>query len=65
MGSSERRVQGAAARGLGRAGAPLAERIADVGELVVASGRIEPGMKVLDVAGTGNASLPAARAARA
>jgi SAM-dependent methyltransferase len=41
----------------------LSPYIADVGELVVARARIEPGMKVLDVAcGTGNAALPAARA---
>ena len=37
--------------------------IAEVGELVVTSAGITPGMRVLDVAcGTGNAALPAARA---
>jgi ubiquinone/menaquinone biosynthesis C-methylase UbiE len=42
----------------------LSERIADVGERVVASAGISPGMSVLDVAcGTGNATIPAARAA--
>jgi ubiquinone/menaquinone biosynthesis C-methylase UbiE len=42
--------------------ATLAERIADVGELVVARAGIAPGMRVLDVAcGTGNAAIPAAR----
>jgi SAM-dependent methyltransferase len=41
----------------------LSERIADVGERVVARAGIEPGMAVLDVAcGTGNAAAPAARA---
>lgn len=41
----------------------LSPHIADVGELVVARARIEPGMRVLDVAcGTGNAARPAARA---
>jgi SAM-dependent methyltransferase len=41
----------------------LSELISDVGERVVASAGIEPGMSVLDVAcGTGNAALPAARA---
>lgn len=41
----------------------LSELIADVGELVAGRARIEPGMRVLDVAcGAGNASLPAARA---
>jgi ubiquinone/menaquinone biosynthesis C-methylase UbiE len=41
----------------------LSERIAEVGELVVARAGIEPGMGVLDVAcGTGNAARPAARA---
>jgi SAM-dependent methyltransferase len=43
--------------------ATLSERIADVGELVVARAGIEPGMSVLDVAcGAGNATIPAARA---
>ena len=41
----------------------LSPYIAEVGELVVARARIEPGMEVLDVAcGTGNAARPAARA---
>lgn len=41
----------------------LSPYIADVGELVVARAKIEPGMSVLDVAcGTGNAARPAARA---
>ena len=41
----------------------LSPYIADVGELVVARARVEPGMRVLDVAcGTGNAARPAARA---
>ena len=41
----------------------LSELITDVGELVVARARVDPGMTVLDVAcGTGNAALPAARA---
>jgi SAM-dependent methyltransferase len=41
----------------------LSSYIADVGELVVARARIDPGMQVLDVAcGAGNAALPAARA---
>ena len=41
----------------------LSAYITDVGELVVARARIDPGMSVLDVAcGTGNASFPAARA---
>ena len=40
----------------------LSPFIADVGEMVVSRARIEPGMKVLDVAcGTGNAARPAAR----
>lgn len=40
----------------------VADKIADVGELVVARAGIEPGMDVLDVAcGSGNATLPAAR----
>ena len=43
--------------------AALSEHIADVGELVVARARVEPGTIVLDVAcGTGNAAFPAARA---
>lgn len=43
--------------------ATLSQRIADVGERVAARAGIEPGMTVLDVAcGTGNASIPAARA---
>jgi ubiquinone/menaquinone biosynthesis C-methylase UbiE len=43
--------------------ATLAERIADVGELVAGRAGIEPGMRVLDVAcGAGNAAIPAARA---
>ena len=43
--------------------ATLSEHIADVGELVVARARIEPGTSVLDVAcATGNAARPAARA---
>ena len=43
--------------------AALSDRIADVGETVVARAAIEPGMRVLDVAcGTGNAAIPAARA---
>lgn len=43
--------------------ATLSERIADVGELVVARAGIEPRMSVLDVAcGAGNATIPAARA---
>jgi ubiquinone/menaquinone biosynthesis C-methylase UbiE len=42
--------------------AAVAERISEVGELVVKRAGIEPGMDVLDVAcGTGNATLPAAR----
>jgi ubiquinone/menaquinone biosynthesis C-methylase UbiE len=43
--------------------AAVAERITESGELVVKRAGVEPGMEVLDVAcGTGNASLPAARA---
>ncbi len=43
--------------------AAVAERISDAGELIVARAGIEPGMDVLDVAcGTGNATIPAARA---
>src|SRR4051812_26924195 len=43
--------------------AAVAEKILDAGEAVVAAAGIEPGMEVLDVAcGTGNATLPAARA---
>ena len=43
--------------------APLSLHIAHVGERVVATAGVEPGMQVLDVAcGTGNAALPAARA---
>jgi SAM-dependent methyltransferase len=43
--------------------ASLSDRIAEVGELVVARAEIEAGMRVLDVAcGAGNAALPAARA---
>jgi ubiquinone/menaquinone biosynthesis C-methylase UbiE len=43
--------------------AVVAERITEVGELVVERAGVEPGMDVLDVAcGTGNASIPAARA---
>jgi SAM-dependent methyltransferase len=43
--------------------ATLAERIADLGERVVARAEIESGMRVLDVAcGTGNAARQAARA---
>ena len=41
----------------------VSERIADVGETVVARAAIEPGMALLDVAcGAGNAAFPAARA---
>lgn len=44
----------------------LSERIADVGETVVARAEIESGMSVLDVAcGAGNATIPAARAGAA
>jgi SAM-dependent methyltransferase len=40
----------------------VADKIADVGELVVERAGIEPGMDVLDVAcGSGNATIPAAR----
>jgi ubiquinone/menaquinone biosynthesis C-methylase UbiE len=43
--------------------AAVAERITQLGELVVERAGVEPGMEVLDVAcGTGNASIPAARA---
>jgi SAM-dependent methyltransferase len=43
--------------------AAVAEKILDVGEVVVTAAGVEPGMEVLDVAcGTGNATLPAARA---
>jgi SAM-dependent methyltransferase len=43
--------------------AAVAERITEVGELIVQRAGVEPGMDVLDVAcGTGNATLPAARA---
>jgi SAM-dependent methyltransferase len=43
--------------------AAVAEKILESGELVVERAGVEPGMDVLDVAcGTGNASLPAARA---
>ena len=43
--------------------AAVAERIAECGELVVGRAGVEPGMELLDVAcGTGNASIPAARA---
>jgi ubiquinone/menaquinone biosynthesis C-methylase UbiE len=42
--------------------AAVAERILEVGELVVERAGVEPGMDVLDVAcGTGNATLPAVR----
>jgi SAM-dependent methyltransferase len=41
----------------------VADKIADVGDLVVERSGVEPGMDVLDVAcGTGNAAFPAARA---
>jgi ubiquinone/menaquinone biosynthesis C-methylase UbiE len=44
--------------------ATLARHIAEVGELVASRAAIERGMRVLDVAsGTGNATIPAARAA--
>jgi ubiquinone/menaquinone biosynthesis C-methylase UbiE len=43
--------------------AAVAERISETGEAVVKRGGIEPGMEVLDVGcGTGNATIPAARA---
>src|SRR3954468_2892349 len=43
--------------------AAVAEKILESGELVVERAGVEPGMDVLDVAcGTGNATLPAARA---
>jgi SAM-dependent methyltransferase len=43
--------------------AAVAERITETGELVVERAGVEPGMDVLDVAcGTGNATLPAAKA---
>jgi ubiquinone/menaquinone biosynthesis C-methylase UbiE len=43
--------------------AAVAERITEVGELVVERAGVEPGMDVLDVAcGTGNASIPAGKA---
>ena len=43
--------------------AAVAEKILDAGEAVVAAAGVEPGMDVLDVAcGTGNATLPAAKA---
>jgi ubiquinone/menaquinone biosynthesis C-methylase UbiE len=43
--------------------AAVAERITRAGDLVVERAGVEPGMDVLDVAcGTGNASIPAARA---
>src|SRR5215211_1282998 len=43
--------------------AAVAERITKAGELVVERAGVEPGMDVLDVAcGTGNASIPAAKA---
>jgi SAM-dependent methyltransferase len=42
--------------------AAVAERISDVGELVVERAGAEPGMELLDVAcGAGNATIPAAR----
>ena len=42
--------------------AAVAERISEVGELVVERARVEPGMELLDVAcGAGNATIPAAR----
>ena len=41
----------------------MAERIGEVGEFCVERSGLEPGMEVLDVAcGTGNATIPAARA---
>ena len=43
--------------------AAVAERIGEVGEVCVERSGLEPGMDVLDVAcGTGNATIPAARA---
>jgi ubiquinone/menaquinone biosynthesis C-methylase UbiE len=43
--------------------AAVAERITELGELIVERAGVEPGMDVLDVAcGTGNVALPAARA---
>ena len=43
--------------------AAVAEKISDAGELVIERSGLEPGMDVLDVAcGTGNATIPAARA---
>jgi ubiquinone/menaquinone biosynthesis C-methylase UbiE len=43
--------------------ATAAERIREVGELLVERAGVEPGMEVLDVGtGTGNAALPAAKA---
>ena len=40
-----------------------AEKVRDVGELLVERSGVEPGMEVLDVGtGTGNAALPAAKA---
>jgi ubiquinone/menaquinone biosynthesis C-methylase UbiE len=42
--------------------AAVAERVSDVGQLVVERAGLEPGMEVLDVAcGAGNATIPAAR----
>jgi SAM-dependent methyltransferase len=42
--------------------AAVAERISEVGELVVERSGLEPGMELLDVAcGSGNATIPAAR----
>jgi ubiquinone/menaquinone biosynthesis C-methylase UbiE len=42
--------------------AAVAERISEVGELVVQRAGVEPGMELLDVAcGAGNATIPAAR----
>ena len=43
--------------------AAVAERVTEVGELIVQRAGVEPGMDLLDVAcGTGNATLPAAKA---
>jgi ubiquinone/menaquinone biosynthesis C-methylase UbiE len=43
--------------------AAVADRISDAGEVIVERAGVEPGMDVLDVAcGTGNATIPAARA---